>query len=114
MTQKVKVTQDIVYQYLTEHGVKLVRIAELMKLSEASVNVCFNHFPGTNGQPREFTRSSLRKLNEALNQMANMLRGCLLTFGSEQMFTNQRGKTYDPALVEPMKKIGEQIGRAHV
>ena len=46
-------------------------------------------------------------MNEALEQIADTLRGLVLQFGSDQTYTNQRGATYDPALVEPLKKIGE-------
>ncbi|MBR3398572.1 MAG: hypothetical protein IKH08_02205, partial [Prevotella sp.] len=33
----------------------------------------------------------------------NELRGCLLTFGSDQTYTNLHGTTYDPALVDQIK-----------
>jgi hypothetical protein len=105
--EKVKVSQDVLYQYLTEHGIKLVRLAELTGLSEASINSCFKHQLINNGTPRSFTRQAVRNMNEALEQIADVLRGLVLQFGSDQTYTNQRGATYDPALVEPLKKIGE-------
>ena len=109
MTQKVKVTQDILYQYLTEHGVKMVRLAELMKTSEANISSCFKHHKKLDGSLRSFTPRNIRNLNAALEQFSIDLRGCLLTFGSTQVYMNQRKKTYDPALVEPMKRIGELL-----
>ena len=105
--EKIQVTQDALYQYLTDHGVKLVRLAELTGLSEASINVCFKHSKGTNGYPRVFTQKAVDKINEALPLLAKSIRQSVLTFGSEETFTNLRGMTYDPSLVEPMKKIGE-------
>ena len=109
MNKKVQISQDVLYQYLTEHGIKLVRIAELIGISEASVNSCFKHHKDAHGNPRSFTRYNIRKLNGAIEQIATELRGYMLTFGSERTFTNQRGKTYDPALIEPMKKIGNML-----
>ena len=109
MDKKVQISQDVLYQYLTEHGIKLVRIAELIGISEASVNSCFKHHKDAYGNPRSFTRYNIRKLNGAIEQIATELRGYMLTFGSDQTFTNQRGKTYDPALIEPMKKIGNLL-----
>ena len=107
--EKVKISSDTLYQFLTEHGVKLVRIAELTRLSEASINSCFRHHLINNGVPRTFTRYTLRRLNAAIEQIANELRSLTLVFGSELVYTNQRGNTYDPALVEPMKRIGEYM-----
>lgn len=109
MEEKVRVTQDALYQYLMEHNIKLVRLAELMGMSEASINVCFKHYLGTNGQPRVFTPDAIVSLNNALSAIARELRGSLLSFGSDQTYTNRRGKTYDPALVEPLKKVGTYI-----
>lgn len=105
--EKVQISQDALYQYLTDHGIKMVRLAELTGLSEASINVCFKHSKGSNGLPRVFTQKAVDKINEALPSLAQSIRKSILIFGSEQTFTNQRGVTYDPALVEPMKKIGD-------
>lgn len=104
--EKVKISQDTLYQYIMDHNIKLVRIAEIMGVSEASVNSCFRHHNNVHGNPRSFTRYNIRKLNDALEQIVDELRGCVLTFGSDRTFTNMRGKTYDPALIEPIKRIG--------
>lgn len=108
-TNKVQVSQDALYTYLTDHGVKLVRLAELVGISSPSMTSCFKHQIINGGARRSFTPKTIAKLNVALGQVADSLRGCVLTFGSDQVFTNQRGMTYDPALVEPMKKIGEWL-----
>lgn len=107
--EKLKVNSDTLYKYLLEHGIKMVRIAELTGLSEASINVCFKHTKGSNGIPRTFTPKAIVKLNKALDQIAEELRKSLLKFGSDDVFTNQRGNTYDPALIEPVKQIGEYM-----
>ncbi len=104
--EKVRISQDTLYQFLLEHGIKLVRLAELMGMSCSSLTSCFKHQLIKRGTPRSFTPKAIVKLNEALPQIAENLRSSFLVFGSEQVFTNQRGKTYDPALIEPMKKIG--------
>lgn len=109
MLQKVQVNSDVLYKYLTDHGVKLVRLAELMGISDGSLTSCFKHQIINKGVPRTFTDKNIIRLNDALEQVAEQLRGCVLTFGSDQVFTNQRGKTYDPALVEPMKLIGKWL-----
>lgn len=106
---KILITQDTLYKFLINHDVKLVRLAELSGMSETSIHVCFKHYPLPSGQPRLFTRQALELLNEALEVMAEDLRGCLLQFGTEQVFTNQRGNTYDPGLLEPMKRIGKYL-----
>ena len=107
MAQKVQISQDTLYRYLDEHSIKLVRLAELMGMSGPSVTSCFKHQIINKGTPRSFTAKAVVKLNAALEQIADGLRGSILTFGSDQVFTNQRGSTYDPALIGPMKKIGE-------
>ena len=104
--EKVKVTSDALYQYITEHGIKLTRLAEFAGLSNTSINRCFKHDLNSNGKPRIFTRKVTVKINEALPRIADILRASTLQFGSSQVFTNQHGRTYDPALVEPMRKIG--------
>lgn len=100
---KKQISQDELYSYLTDHGVKLSRLAKLMGVSAGMVIACFNHNIGKDGKPRSFTSSGLPKLNEALQQMASELAQFNLPFGSDQTFTNQRGATYDPALVPIIK-----------
>jgi len=107
--EKVKVTSDTLYKFLMDHDVKLVCLAKYAQLSEASVNVCFKHYPGTNGQPRVFTQSALDKINIALVKIANELRNSILVFNNEMAVTNSRGSSYDATLIGPIKHIGEFI-----
>ena len=103
MEQKLQVTSDTLHAYLTEHGVTITRLSEITGVSVPTINSCFLHHKMADGTPRRFTAKILEKLNAALVQMSADIRGCLLTFGSERTFTNQRGKTYDPALVDAIK-----------
>ena len=107
--EKVKVSQDTLYQFLMDHDVKLVRLAELMGMSGSSVTSCFKHQIINNGVPRSFTPAAIERLNEALRQTADRLRDCVLQFGSSQVITSSRGVDYDPALVEPLKRVGELL-----
>lgn len=109
MQQKEQITSHDLYEYLKSHGIKLARIAELVGLSEASLNSCFNHYKGFKGVPRGFNSAMTQKLTGALEQVADAIRSRKLVFGSERTYTNQRGKTYDPALVDSLKKVGEWV-----
>ncbi len=80
-----------------------------MGISSASLTSCFKHQLINNGVPRVFTAKNIVKLNAALESLAVDLRLCVLNFGSERVFTNQRGTTYDPALVVPIKNIGKYL-----
>lgn len=108
MTQKVQISSDTLYTYLTEHGVTVTRLAELMGASVPTVNSCFLHHKLMDGTPRRFTHKAIERMNTALEQLAQDIRGSLLTFGSELTYTNMRGKTYDPALVAAIK---DGVGR---
>lgn len=109
MNKKVQISQDQLYKFWTGHDLKLVRLAELTGLSEASINVCFKHYLGTNGKPRVFTPQAIAKINAALPVIADEIRGCVMDFEPGKLPANQRGKVYNPTLVEPMKKIGDYI-----
>lgn len=100
---KIKVTQDFLYQYLQEHNFTISSLGEIMGVSDSVVRACFLHIPNRHGNPQKFSASNIDRLNEALSVVSNELRRCLLTFGSNQMFTNQHGTTYDPALVGQIK-----------
>jgi len=107
--EKVKVSQDKLYEYLKAHDVKLVRIAELMGKSLSVVSSCFLHHKDVHGKPRCFSVENIELLNKALPVIAEEMRGCLMTFGSPKTFKNSWGFTYDPALVEPMKRVGRYM-----
>lgn len=103
--EKKQITQDDLKQFIKVHNLKLVRIAEIAGLSEGSVNSCFKHQIINNGVPRSFTRQTIAKMNEELPRLADEIAACAMQFGKDpkEVFTNQRGKTYDKALVEPIK-----------
>ena len=106
-TAKVKMTQDVIYKYLTDHDVKISRIAELMGLGPNCVISCFRHNNNSHGNPRCFSLENIQKLNEALPKLAMQLRFSLITFGSEKMYTNRHGRVYDPGMIEPLNELGE-------
>lgn len=106
---KIKVSQDTLYGYMLEHGIKMARLAELIGKSDDVVTSCFRHHKDRHGNPRYFNREHIDAINKALPIIADELRARLLTFGSSQTFTNKRGTTYDPALVEPIKEIGKYL-----
>lgn len=112
--QKMKMTQDALYQYLTAHDVKVIRIAELMGKSPAVIISNFRHHKNAHGYPRRFSVENIRQLNEALGVLAKELRGCVLTFGTDQVRTNKHGRTYDPGLIAPLKRVGELMNLTHL
>lgn len=108
--KKVQITQDTLYEYLLAHDVKLSRLAELMGLKKPEVVMsCFKHHKDWHGRPRKFNAEHVALINNALPVMADELRGKLLTFGSERMFTNKWGNTYDPALVDQLNGLGKWL-----
>lgn len=104
-----KMSQDALYKYLTDHDVKVIRIAELMGKTPASIISNFRHHANAHGNPRRFSVENCRQLTEALHVIASELRRCVMTFGTEKMYTNKHGRTYDPGLVQPMKRVGELL-----
>lgn len=108
-TQKMKISQDALYKYLNEHDVKLIRIADLMGNTPSMVVSNFRHHNNARGYPRRFSVENIRKLNDALQVIASELRGCMLTFGTDQLYTNKHGRTYDPGLIKPLNRIGELL-----
>jgi len=104
---KIKVSQDTLYQYLLAHDVKLTRLAEMIGRAPEVVMSCFKHHKDWHGRPRKFNAEHIALINQALPQLANELRARLLMFGSPETYKNNRGVKYDPALVEPMKELGE-------
>jgi len=107
--EKIRVSQETLYRYMLDHGIIISRLAELIDRAPEVVLSCFKHHKDSRGKPRSFNARNIEAINKALPILADNIRSCLLAFGSEQMFTNKRGITYDPALVEPIKKLGKYI-----
>lgn len=102
-----KVTQDFLYKYLQEHNIITSMIAVKMGVGETTVRCCFKHSPNRLGNPQYFSTDNIVKLNTAIASIAEELRQCVITFGSDQTYTNQHGTTYDPACVDAFQRIGE-------
>ena len=99
------VTQDFLFKFITDRGVNVSTLADQMGISATMVNGCFRHNKDKNGNPRNFPERTISKLNIALVELAQQMRGSLIFFGSEQTYTNNRGKTYDPATVDSIKNL---------
>lgn len=103
--EKAKVTQDFLYEYLTNHNVNLSRLNELMGVSNGILMGCFRHNPGRHGKPLSFSAKNIEKMNAALGELAGLMRGCVVKFGSDQTYTNKRGTTYDPGTLPQVKAL---------
>jgi hypothetical protein len=102
---KVNVSQDFLYKYLTDHNVNLSRLNELMGVSNGILMGCFRRNPDRYGNPLKFSAKNIEKLNAALVELSGMMRESVIAFGSEQMFTNNRGSTYDPGTLPKVKGL---------
>lgn len=107
--EKMKVSQDTLYKFILENGIKMSRIAEFMGSTPSTVLSDFCHRLNRHGNPRYFTVENIQKLNDALHVFANELRGCLLHFGTDKMYTNKHGRTYDPGMIEPINQLGKYL-----
>ena len=103
---KIQVSQDTLYEYMLAHNLKMTRLAQLIGKSDDVVTSCFKHHKDIYGKPRRFNAQHIKSINQALPQIVTELQNRLLTFGSNQVYTNQRGTTYDPALIEQLKELG--------
>lgn len=107
MEQKLRVTQDVVYQYITEHNVNLSGLAREMQANPTLVAGCFRRNADRNGKPRHFTAQTLPRLNQALDMFTQKMRQSMITFGSPQTFTNNRGATYDPGTMDAIRGLSQ-------
>jgi len=102
---KTKVSQDFLFNFITERGINVSTLASLMGLSTTMVNGCFRHNKDKNGNPRNFPIRSIARLNTAIEELSNQLRSCLITFGSDSVYTNKRGAIYDPGTIDSIKLL---------
>lgn len=107
--KKMKMSQDELYEYLTKHDVKISRIAEIMRKDPSVVISDFRHHLNNKGNARRFSVENIQLLNGALPQLASELRGCVMTFGTDQKYTTKRGLVFDPGMIEPMNKLGKLL-----
>jgi hypothetical protein len=105
--EKVKVTQDVLYQFIVEHNVNLSGIAREMQANPTLVAGCFKRNLDRHGKPRRFTPETLPRLNEGINRFAEKLQQSIIPFGSDQVFTNNRGTTYDPGAIQAVKNLSQ-------
>lgn len=105
--KKMKMSQDTLYKYLTDHNVTISRLSELMGVTPSAVISDFTHRLNRHGNPRCMSVESVRNLNAALPKLAEEIRACAMTFGTEQKYTNRLGSVYDPGMLEPIKHLGK-------
>lgn len=99
---KTAVSQDFLYQYLTDHNVTISFLAKRMGASVSIVSKSLRHKKDRLGHTMRLTPANIERLNVALPVIAEELRASVLSFGSDQTFTNSWGRTYDPALRQPI------------
>lgn len=102
---KVTVTQDFLYEYLTGHNVNLLRLNELMGIGNGTLMDCFRHMPDRHGKAKRFSKQNILKMNEVLPLLANQMRTGLVSFGSQETYTSRRGETYDPVTVPQLRAL---------
>lgn len=104
-----KITQDQLYKYLTEHDVILTRLAEIMGMSLDTVTFNFRHTKNQHGNPRSFNMEAINKLNAALPVLSRELWSCTFRFGTDKMYINKHGRIYDPGMIEPINRLGKYL-----
>lgn len=104
---KTTISPDFLYKFLGEHNMTTVMISKKMGVSETIVGGCFRHALNRHGKPLIFSQANIERLNAAIQQIAVELRQSVITFGSDETFTNSRGKTYDPGTVPTIRRLGE-------
>lgn len=103
---KKTVTQDFLNENIIKpYGLNVTTLAELMGMSATMVSGCLKHQKDATGKPRNFPQKSLPRLNAALEQLADQLSQVQIQFGSDQTYTNNRGRECDPATVEPIMAL---------
>lgn len=102
----IKVSSDLLYEFLQKKGLNVLPFAKRMGVSLSIVNMCFRHDLNRHGKPLYFSDVNIKRLNEAIQQIASELDDSLITFGSSQTYTIRKN-TYDPACVESMKRLSE-------
>lgn len=105
--EKVKVSQDYLYEFLKEHNMTIAMIAKKMGASESIVRNSLQRNPNRHGNAMSLSAANIERLNAALEEIAGELRESVVAFGSDQMFTNQRGTTYDPGTLPGLQRVGE-------
>ena len=105
--EKVRVTQDFLYEYLKNHNFIISVIADRMGVSEGIVRNCFHHNLNRHGKPQNLSETNIIRMNQALCLIANELRNSVVKFGSSQTYTNKRGTVYDPGTIPALQHLGE-------
>lgn len=104
---KINITQDFLFKFWQEHNLTVTMLANKMGVSEGIVRGSFRHTLNRHGKPLQFSKANIEKLNAALQQIANELRDCVITFGGDKTYTNMRKITYDPGVLPAIHRLDE-------
>ena len=80
-----------------------------MAMDRSAVMSCCKHHLNARGRPRHFTVQRIVHLNKALQILAGELRSHVVVFGSDKVYTNKHGRTYDPGMIEPLNELGKYM-----
>lgn len=80
-----------------------------MGVSNAIVTMSFKHSLNRHGKPMKFSESNLQKLNDALSVFSQQINECRIIFGSNEMFTNRLGRTYDPGVLLQIRSLSKMF-----
>ena len=102
--EKIKVSTDTLHKYLVEHDFTVSLLGDYMGIDNGLLIGCFRHNLDRYGNPRFFSPANIERMNNALVRIVEDMRCQVLIFGTDQTYTNRLGATYDPGLIEPIKR----------
>ena len=102
--EKIKVSTDTLHKYLVEHDFTVSLLGDYMGIGNGLLIGCFRHNLDRYGNPRFFSPANIERMNNALVRIVEDMRCQVLIFGTDQTYTNRLGATYDPGLIEPIKR----------
>ena len=105
--EKIKVSQDFLYNYLQEHNIIFSMVSGKMGVSSDIVRQCLRRDLNRLGKPMKLSAANIERMNVALEQIANELRQCVFTLENKDTRDNHRGTTYYQGCVADFKRINE-------
>ena len=106
MGQKLKYSQDDLYQYLLAHNITIKRLGELIGQSDVAMSNAFKHNV-VNGKPHYFSDAIIRRINEALPMLASEIASRVVTFNAENNTSRRAAQKFDPGCIQQFQRAGE-------
>lgn len=103
--KKRQITTDYLYDYWKEQHLTITVLASKMGVSESIVRGCFQHKPNRHGKPLHFSKTNLKKLNAALEQIAQELHDSIISIENFNPVENQRGTVYYPDTAKTINRL---------